>query len=81
MPGEEASSPETLEPEERRRISARLGAGLVGFGLLGLGTLLIRLEPEQWLGGNRPATVLPPAPASHKALKCRCPYGPPPFLE
>jgi hypothetical protein len=29
----------TLAPGERRRISARLGAGLVGIGLLGLGTL------------------------------------------
>jgi len=37
----------TLAPEERQRISARLGAGLVGVGLLGLGTLLVRLEPDQ----------------------------------
>ena len=29
-----------LAPEERRRISVRLGAGLTGIGLLGLGTLL-----------------------------------------
>src|ERR1700720_1760020 len=37
-----------LAPEERRRISVRLGAGLTGIGLLGLGTLLMRLEPDQW---------------------------------
>ena len=37
----------TLAPEERRRISARLGAGLVGAGLLGLGTLLVKLQPDQ----------------------------------
>jgi Cd2+/Zn2+-exporting ATPase len=40
--------PGTLETDERRRISMRLGAGLVGLGLLGLGTLLIRWEPDQW---------------------------------
>ena len=37
----------SLAPEERRRITIRLGAGLVGLGLLGLGTLLIRLAPDQ----------------------------------
>src|ERR1700693_5388013 len=36
-----------LAPEERRRISIRLGAGLVGIGVLALGTLLVRLEPGQ----------------------------------
>jgi heavy metal translocating P-type ATPase len=41
-----------LEPEERRRISARLGAGLIGIGLLGLGTLLVRLAPDQWQVGE-----------------------------
>lgn len=41
-----------LAPEERRRISARLGAGLIGVGLLGLGTLLVRLEPDQWQIGE-----------------------------
>ena len=41
-----------LAPEERRRISTRLGAGMVGVGLLGLGTLLIRLSPEQWQIGE-----------------------------
>jgi Cd2+/Zn2+-exporting ATPase len=44
--------PESLAVEERRRISVRLGAGLVGLGLLGLGTVLIRLEPEQWQIGE-----------------------------
>jgi heavy metal translocating P-type ATPase len=42
----------SLAPEERRRISTRLGAGLVGIGLLGLGTLLVRLEPDQWQVGE-----------------------------
>src|ERR1700676_270199 len=42
----------TLAPEERRRISVRLGAGLVGIGLLSLGTLLIRLTPDQWQVGE-----------------------------
>jgi Cd2+/Zn2+-exporting ATPase len=41
-----------LAPEERRRISTRLGAGLVGIGLLALGTLLIRLKPDQWQIGE-----------------------------
>ena len=44
--------PITLAPEERRRITARLGAGLVGLGLLGLGTLLVRLQPDQWQIGE-----------------------------
>ena len=39
------SLPEVLAPEERRRISSRLGAGLLGIGLLALGTLLMRLRP------------------------------------
>lgn len=41
-----------LAPEERRRISLRLGAGLVGVGLLALGTLLVRIEPDQWQIGE-----------------------------
>jgi len=41
-----------LAPEERRRISVRLGAGLIGGGLLGLGTLLVRVEPDQWQIGE-----------------------------
>ena len=41
-----------LAPEERRRISQRLGAGLVGLGLLGLGTIIVRLAPEQWQIGE-----------------------------
>src|SRR6202158_419775 len=44
--------PAVLVPGERRRISVRLGAGLVGVGLLGLGTLLVRLEPDQWQNGE-----------------------------
>src|ERR1700726_911118 len=44
--------PTVLAPEERRRISTRLGAGLVGVGLLGLGTLLVRLSPDQWQIGE-----------------------------
>jgi Cd2+/Zn2+-exporting ATPase len=44
--------PVALAPEERRRISTRLGAGLVGLGLLGLGTLLVRLAPDQWQIGE-----------------------------
>jgi len=46
------SGPGVLAPEERRRISIRLSAGLVGIGLLGLGTLLVRLAPEQWQIGE-----------------------------
>jgi Cd2+/Zn2+-exporting ATPase len=42
----------TLAPEERRRISVRLGAGLAGLGLLALGTVLIRLAPDQWQVGE-----------------------------
>jgi Zn2+/Cd2+-exporting ATPase len=37
-----------LAADERRRISLRLGAGLIGVGLLALGTILMRLSPEQW---------------------------------
>ena len=40
--------PGSLTRRERQRISLRLGAGLIGLGLLGLSTLLIRLEPDQW---------------------------------
>jgi Cd2+/Zn2+-exporting ATPase len=42
----------SLAPEERRRISTRLSTGLAGVGLLGLGTLLVRLEPDQWQVGE-----------------------------
>ena len=45
-------APGVLAQEERRRISVRLGAGLVGIGLLCLGTLLVHLEPEQWQIGE-----------------------------
>jgi heavy metal translocating P-type ATPase len=41
-----------LSFEERRRISVRLGAGLAGTGLLGLGTLLVHLAPDQWQIGE-----------------------------
>ena len=44
--------PGVLSSEERRRIGIRLGAGLTGVGLLGLGTLLVRLAPEQWQIGE-----------------------------
>jgi len=44
--------PVSLDAEERRRISTRLGAGLIGISLLGLGTLLVRLEPDQWQIGE-----------------------------
>jgi heavy metal translocating P-type ATPase len=44
--------PGALSLEERRRISVRLGAGLVGIGLLSLGTLLVRLSPDQWQIGE-----------------------------
>jgi Zn2+/Cd2+-exporting ATPase len=37
-----------LSLDERRRISLRLGAGLVGVGLLALGSFLVRVEPDQW---------------------------------
>src|SRR5580704_9473862 len=50
-PGSEGM-PVALAPEERRRISVRLGAGLAGVGLLGLGTLLLRLAPDQWQIGE-----------------------------
>ncbi|HEY0469416.1 MAG TPA: cation-translocating P-type ATPase, partial [Polyangiaceae bacterium] len=33
-------------------ISARLGAGLIGCGVLGVGTLLVRVEPDQWQIGE-----------------------------
>lgn len=47
-----ASLPATLAPEERRRIGTRLGAGLVGVGLLALGTILKRFEADQWQIGE-----------------------------
>ena len=52
MAGMEEALPATLAPEERRRISLRLGAGLAGLGLLALGSLLMRLEPNQWQLGE-----------------------------
>jgi Zn2+/Cd2+-exporting ATPase len=48
----DSGMPGALAPEERRRISARLGAGLAAIGLLGLGTLLVRVEPDQWQLGE-----------------------------
>ena len=44
--------PVALAPEERRRISLRLGTGLAGIGLLGLGTILVRLALGQWQVGE-----------------------------
>ncbi|HTY41882.1 MAG TPA: cation-translocating P-type ATPase [Thermoanaerobaculia bacterium] len=41
-----------LGADERRRISVRLGTGLLGAGLLALGTLLIRLQPDQFQIGE-----------------------------
>src|ERR1700687_5814708 len=52
MTADTEGMPAVLAPEERRRISVRLGAGLVGIGLLGLGTLLVRLVPDQWQIGE-----------------------------
>ncbi|HWE51444.1 MAG TPA: cation-translocating P-type ATPase [Bryobacteraceae bacterium] len=48
----DASAPGALADDERRRITTRLGAGLVGIGLLGLGTLLLKIEPDQWQIGE-----------------------------
>ena len=42
----------SLNEDERRRITTRLGAGLSGLGLLALGTILIRLFPDQWQIGE-----------------------------
>ena len=50
--GLRTDQPVSLDAEERRRISTRLGTGLAGIGLLGLGSLLVRLEPEQWQIGE-----------------------------
>ncbi len=52
VPGDSAGVPGDLDPRERRRISVRLGAGLVGIGTLALGTVLIRLSPDQWQIGE-----------------------------
>ena len=48
----DASVPGVLGSEERRRISIRLSAGLAGIGFLSLGTLLVRLTPDQWQIGE-----------------------------
>ena len=40
-------APTVLDEHERQRIAARLGAGLVGLALLLLGSLLIRMRPDQ----------------------------------
>jgi heavy metal translocating P-type ATPase len=47
-----SSLPATLAPDERRRISVRLGTGLAGLGLLAIGTLLLRVAPDQWQVGE-----------------------------
>lgn len=46
------ANPNALSVQERRRISVRLGSGLAGAALLGLGTLLIRVRPDQWQLGE-----------------------------
>jgi len=46
------AAPGVLDAAERQRISQRLGAGLAGVGLLALGTILIRLAPDQWQIGE-----------------------------
>ncbi|MFO1011585.1 MAG: cation-translocating P-type ATPase [Planctomycetota bacterium] len=46
------ANPSALSVQERRRISVRLGSGLAGAALLGLGTLLIRVRPDQWQLGE-----------------------------
>jgi Cd2+/Zn2+-exporting ATPase len=51
-PPDDATTSGVLAPEERRRITTRLGADLAGVGLLALGTLLIRLAPDQWQVGE-----------------------------
>ncbi len=38
----------SLTDEERRKISVRLGAGLLGTALLILGTILLKVSPVQW---------------------------------
>jgi len=42
----------TLAPEEKRRISVRLSAGMSGVGLLTLGAFLVYASPEQWQIGE-----------------------------
>lgn len=51
-PTDSEGAARALAPRERRRITVRLGTGLVGIGLLGLGTLLIRFAPQQWQVGE-----------------------------
>ena len=48
----DGAAPASLAPEERRRISIRLGAGLAGLGLLAVGTLLVSWQPSQWQIGE-----------------------------
>ena len=48
----EGGLPSTLSPEERRRITQRLGAGLIAVALLVLGTVLVRMRPDQWQVGE-----------------------------
>src|SRR5437879_3507930 len=47
MTAETEFVPGVLAPDERRRITIRLTTGLAGIGLLALGTLLVRLVPDQ----------------------------------
>ncbi len=46
------TSTASLSSDERRRITIRLGAGLVAIGLLTLGSLMIRVMPDQWQIGE-----------------------------
>ena len=41
-----------LAGEERQRISIRLGAGILGLGLLALGTLVVHVAPDEWQIGE-----------------------------
>ena len=52
LPAAGQGMPETLAVAERRRISVRLGAGIIGVGLLGLGTFLVHVFPDQFQVGE-----------------------------
>ena len=52
LPTASDGQPDTLGVAERRRISVRLGAGIIGVGLLGLGTFLVHVSPDQFQVGE-----------------------------